>query len=99
MSVEADPSLWKQVSGWLWAVLAAPIAMVWRRTENSVQKDELKDIVKDIRDSIKTHVEEDKQTRQELRGAQMKIFDKLDEIGEMATRSDATLRLLVKDRD
>lgn len=29
MSVEADPTFWKQVSSWLWLAMAPLIALVW----------------------------------------------------------------------
>ena len=38
-----DPGLWKQISGYLWAVLAVPLAALWRKADGAATKEELKD--------------------------------------------------------
>lgn len=40
-----DPGIWKQVSAWLWTLLAIPVAGLWRKVEAAVTKEELKDAV------------------------------------------------------
>ena len=43
MPLDTDPGLWKQLSGWLWAVLTVPLAMLWKKADNAASKDDLKD--------------------------------------------------------
>lgn len=42
MSVETDPSFWKQVSLWLWPALAALLALVWGLLSRRIDKIEKK---------------------------------------------------------
>lgn len=38
-----DPALWKQISGWMWTLLAIPVAGLWRKVESAVTKAELRE--------------------------------------------------------
>jgi hypothetical protein len=38
-----DPGLWKQISSWLWAILAIPVAALWRKVDAAASKQDLKD--------------------------------------------------------
>lgn len=38
---ESDPGLWKQLTSWLWALLAIPLRIVWMKADNAASKDEL----------------------------------------------------------
>ena len=54
-----DPGLWKQISGWLWAVLAVPLAALWRKADNAATKQELKDAILSMdktNDTLRTSV-------------------------------------------
>ena len=80
MSIDTDPGFWKQISGWLWAVLAIPIASIWKKADGAVQKDDLKDYLKEA-----------KEERKEMRENIIKLFDKVDEL--KTDVNEHTLRL------
>ena len=44
-----DPSIFGQVTQWLWVGLAAPIAYVWRQATCSVTRTELKEVAAEAR--------------------------------------------------
>lgn len=71
MSVENDPGFWKQAADWMWAVLALPIATLWKKADGALQKDD-----------FKSYMEEAKAERKEMRENVIKLFDKIDEIKE-----------------
>lgn len=77
-----DPGLWKQAAEWLWAVLALPIATLWRKADNAVAKDDFKE-----------YAREAKEERKEIRETMAKIFDKIDEVKQ--DTHDRTERLMV----
>ncbi len=41
MSVETDPSFWKQIADWAWAFLVIPLKMLWSKADNAATKEEL----------------------------------------------------------
>lgn len=47
-----DPTLWKQISGWMWTLLAVPLRMLWLKADGAASKQELKDAVDDMKESI-----------------------------------------------
>lgn len=49
--VETDPGLWKDISGWLWAVLGIPLKMLWSKADNAASKTELKEAIKASEDA------------------------------------------------
>jgi hypothetical protein len=64
MSAETDPGLWKQVSGWLWLVLAPLLGLVWgqlnkrideikAKADGSVSKSEFDKFVEKQREDMK----------------------------------------------
>ena len=53
MPVESDPGLWKQITGWLWAVLLPFLYGVYRKAEGAVSKTEFSDYKKNVRDDFK----------------------------------------------
>lgn len=81
MILDSDPGLWKQISSWMWAILALPIATLWRRSENSVQKDEFRAAIEDAQ-----------RDRKEIRENVIKIFDKIDNLKD--DMNDKTVRLM-----
>ena len=58
----SDPSLWQTISGWLWALLAVPLKMLWNKAENAATKQELTKAV----DSMSTGIEQMRNTSKEL---------------------------------
>ena len=80
MPIDTDPGIWKQISGWLWALLAIPIASIWKKADGAVQKDDLKD-----------YLREAKEERREMRENIIKLFDKVDEV--RSDVNDHALRL------
>jgi hypothetical protein len=64
-----DPEIWKEIAGWMGAAMAAPVAYIWKRVNDSVQKDDFKDFIS----RFDQHVRDDRET-------QAKLFDKCDEI-------------------
>ena len=52
-------SLWKQISSWLWAVLAVPLAALWKKADNAATRQELKETVigmEKANDTLRTSV-------------------------------------------
>lgn len=52
--IDGDPSLWQQISGWLWAVLVVPMKMLLTKVDSAASKEEL---AKAIRESEIAHGE------------------------------------------
>lgn len=61
MAMDPDYGIWKQVSTWLWTLLAIPVAGMWRRLENSATKEEIAHIIRTI-DSTNTEWRETART-------------------------------------
>jgi hypothetical protein len=53
MSLDADPSLWKQLTGWLWAVLLPFLYGVWKKADTALSKTEFAEYKATMRDDIK----------------------------------------------
>lgn len=47
-----DPGVWKQISAWLWTLLAVPLRMLWLKADGAASKQELKDAIEDMKHSI-----------------------------------------------
>lgn len=45
MGIDGDATFWHSISGWLWTLLGIPLAAMWRKVENSVSKEEMKDAI------------------------------------------------------
>ena len=69
MSIENDPSFWKQLSEWMWTLFALPLVWIWKRIDGSVQRDDFRDFIR----RFDEHVENDREI-------QAKIFDKIDDL-------------------
>ena len=88
-----DPGIWKQVSGWLWALLLPFVGVLWKKADNAASKDDLKNAVEAIGKSIDKHIEDDKETRIEIRDTQKSIFTRLDQQDKLLASVDTTVRL------
>lgn len=75
-----DPGIWHDVAKWLWAVLALPIATLWRKADNAVSKDEFKEYMREARED-----------RKEMRDTMAKIFDKIEASKNEAHKSTVDL--------
>lgn len=98
MSLEADPGFWHELVKWLWALLLLPVATLWRRTENAVQKTELAEVVVRIEKAAEKHAEDDNRTRSEIREAQRTISDSLGRQGVLLARIEGQLAAMPKRR-
>ena len=49
-----DPGLWKQISAWLWTLLALPVASLWKKVDNAVLKEDFKEFIKASREADET---------------------------------------------
>lgn len=81
MSADSDPGIWKQLLDWAWAVLALPMASLWKKAEGAVSKDDFKEYMREARED-----------RQETRATMSKLFDKVEEIRQ--DQHDQTVRLM-----
>lgn len=68
MTPPTDPSLWQSISGWLWAVLAIPLGILWKKSDGSIQKEDLR-----------LHVEDDAETHKQLRETMKNLFANAEE--------------------
>lgn len=64
-----EPEFWREISGWLAAVLTAPVAWLWARVNSTVQKDDFKDFCQ----RFDQHCRDDREV-------QAKLFDKIDDL-------------------
>lgn len=94
---EIDPSIWKQMSEWLWGAMLVPVGILWKKVDGAASKTELKESVSAIGAALDRHAEDDKQTRAEIRETQMKIFERLDSLATSVTKIDTTLTLRMDD--
>ena len=44
--MDAEP--WKTIAQWAWVALAAPVALVWKRSMNAVQREDLQPLIDKI---------------------------------------------------
>ena len=94
MSSNLDPSLWEKIAGFEWAALLVPIAYVWRRAINAVQKDDFIKYAQEVKDAIKEHAEHDEKMMERQRQTFLDIFAKLEEQGKGVERIETTLTFL-----
>ena len=64
-----EPDFWRTATDYLWGVLLIPVGMVWKRVDNSVQKNDFKYFIS----RFDEHVKNDREV-------QAKLFDKIDEV-------------------
>ena len=94
---ELDPSIWKQMTEWLWAGLLIPVGALWKKVDGSASKTELKESVASIGATLDRHFEDDKMTRKEIRETQAEVFKRLDSLATTVTKIDTTLTLKLDD--
>ena len=75
----------KDIVPWLGAALAAPIALVWRKANGAVQKEDMEKIVEAINKRNDEHIEDD--TRR-FTG----IFNRLDEVAKATSRIEGYMQ-------
>jgi hypothetical protein len=111
MSIENDPGFWKQIGGWMWAILALPMASMWRKVEGAASREEIKELERRMdehtirRDTFDAHaVSDDKRMHEigeeisNLRGNQAKIFDQMREMEAAATKRHSEMVTLIYTR-
>ena len=64
-----EPDFWRIAADYVWGILLIPVGMVWKKVENSVQKDDFKDFIS----RFDEHAKNDREV-------QAKLFDKIDEV-------------------
>lgn len=69
MSSGGDPGFWREIASWLWAVLMLPIAVVFRKADAAVPKDE-----------FHRHVDKMDRSIENLNRTHERLFDKIDEL-------------------
>ena len=69
MSADNDPSLLKLAVDYLWALLAVPIATLWKKADNALPKSEFAE-----------YAAESREDRRQLLASIEKVFDKVDEL-------------------
>ena len=94
---EIDPSIWKQMTEWLWGIVLLPIGVLWKKADGAASKVDLKDSVNAIGAALDRHAEDDKETRTEIRETQRKIFERLDAVATTVTKLDTTISLRLDD--
>lgn len=69
MPASPDPNFWQEAAKWIWGLLLVPVGMVWKKVDNSVQKDDFRDFC----ERFDKHCEHD-------RDVQAKLFDRIDDL-------------------
>jgi hypothetical protein len=64
-----DPDFWQEAAKWLAGLIVLPLGYVWRKVNNSVQKEDFKDFCQ----RFDQHCRDDRET-------QAKLFDKIDDL-------------------
>lgn len=64
MTPDPDVGIWKQISGWLWALLAVPLALLWRKADNAVPREEMRE-----------HLTDDKESHADIRETMKTLFE------------------------
>ena len=87
MTPDTDPGLWKQLSGWLWGVLAVPLAMLWRKADNAVPREEMRE-----------HLADDKETHAEFRETMKTLFTNAERDRAVAAQHHVDLVQLIHEK-
>lgn len=48
-----DPSFWETAAKWLWGIILIPLAMLWKKADNSVQKEDFEKHKESAREDIR----------------------------------------------
>ena len=75
----------KDILPWIGAALAAPVALVWRKANGAVQKEELKEILDSINKRHDEHLDDD---NRRFTG----IFSRLDEVAKATARIEGYMK-------
>ena len=86
--------LLKHALNYLWAAFLIPLAIIWRRADNAVSKEDLKEYANTVTKVISDHAAKDEQTRVEQRETMLQIFEKLDKQADILSRVDQTLTII-----
>ena len=87
MTPEPDLGLWKQLSGWLWGVLAIPLAMLWKKADNAVPREDMRE-----------HLREDKETHAEFRETMKTLFNNAEHDRAVAAQHHVELVSLIHEK-
>lgn len=81
------PDDFKEASKFLWTLMLLPVGMVWKKVNGAVQKEDFKESMKEMTDSLKDHAEKDRETF-------IKLFEKLEQQGKGIERIETTLTFI-----
>ena len=59
MSLDPDPGFWKDISTYLWGLLAVPIKMLWSKADNAASKADLAEAIKATEEDRLANVRKD----------------------------------------
>lgn len=76
----SDDSIWKWAVEHMWAPVGAGVGVIWAMLNARIVRTETKADKAVPKEDFRDYVEQDKEEHERLRQAQIKIFDKLDEI-------------------
>ena len=90
------PDDWKELSKFLWAGMLLPIGYVWKKANGSVQKEDFKESIEEIKQIIKDHTNSDERANDRMRNNLAEIYKRLDSQGRGIERIETTLTFLRK---
>ena len=90
------PDDWKELSKFLWAGMLLPIGYVWKRVNNSVDKEDFKDAIEDIKEVIEKHTSADEKANDRVRDNLSDIFKRLEAQGRGIERIETAITFIRK---
>ena len=94
MSLTPDPDFWKDMVGWLWAILLLPVGKLWTKVEGAMQKEDFTKYAAEVKDTFKAHAEVDERNAEQTRQSLMDIFERLDEQGKGIARIETAVSFM-----
>lgn len=94
MSLTPDTGFWKDMAGWLWAILLLPVGKLWTRVEGAVQKDDFTKYALEVKETFKAHTEIDEKNAEKTRQSLIDIFQRLDEHGKGIARIETAVSFI-----
>ena len=94
MSLAPDPDFWKDMAGWLWALLLLPMGKLWTRIWSAVQKDDFNKYAAEVKETFKAHAEIDEKNAEKTRQSLIDIFQRLDEQGKGIARIETAVSFM-----